>query len=165
MGNLDGDNPGRWSGLYITMYVRMEVYVYVCVALCAACAHACIVYVRMCVCSEPPESGTLVLSMTQTVELYEGASLFKASRVLVASNGKWSGPLKKDRPSICSSPLEQLEIRRRQWTVRNLVFLRNLLSKPKAFGTAIFGHAVLRVQNPVFFQCFSGFRARNLRFA
>ena len=27
--------------------------------------------------------------------------------------------------------------------VRNLVFLHNLLSKPKAFGTAIFGHAVL----------------------
>ena len=38
--------------------------------------------------------------------------------------------------------------------VRNLVFLRHLLSKPKAFGTAIFWACCARCPNPVFFQCF-----------
>ena len=43
--------------------------------------------------------------------------------------------------------------------IRNLLFLRNFLLKPKAFGQAIFGQHLPGVQNPVIFQsCVVGLR-------
>ena len=48
--------------------------------------------------------------------------------------------------------------------VRNLVFLRNLLSMSKAFGTAIFW-ACCGCPKPVLFPRFGAFRANNLRSA
>ena len=48
--------------------------------------------------------------------------------------------------------------------VRNLVFLQNLFSEPKAFGTAIFWACCAGCPKPVFVKCFWVFRATNLRF-